>query len=320
MTKLSRDITYGNELQDKITEGVEKLYQVAKAAYGPSAGNAMIEINFGPPQISRDGVTNVLKVYLEDPIENMAARTIVQASEKTNRKVGDGTSVVCILARHIYRDAIKRIGSGENRMVVSRDIQKTAEDLITKIDKMKIDVEGDMLSQVAKVSSGDEAIGEMIADTISDVGLEGGVIVEDFDGIGIYNDKVEGIYFRQGFTEQYLTNNIASAESVVHDADIFICEKPLKTAADIGPLIDKIVGHIGKGGELVLIGDVDGEALATLAATKYAGTLNTTLLDVPYSPMKSLFLEDIAAMTAGKVYSIGAKPQDFDPATMLGGS
>lgn len=320
MTKLSRDILYGKELEEKLGNGVEKIYQVARAAYGPNAGNAIIELNYGGPQISRDGVTNVSKVHLADPVENLAARTILQASEKSNKKVGDGTSAVVILANHLYKEAVSLVGSGQNRMVVSRLLQETANDVIEQIDQLKVPIDNDkMLEQVARVSAGDEAIGAMIADTIKKIGINGGVIVEDFEGLGIYNDLVEGIYFRKGFTEQYLVNNIASAESVVDDADILIMEKPMKTASEIAPIIDAIVRKAGKGKELVIIGDVDGEALATLAATKHNGTLITTLLDVPYSPTKSLFLEDIAIMTGGKVLPLGAKPQDFS-LEMLGGA
>lgn len=319
VSKLSREIVYGKELREKLNEGVNKIYEVAKAAYGPSAGTAIIELNYGPPQISRDGVTNVTKGHLVDPIENQAYQIIKQSSEKSNRKVGDGTSAVVILAYYLYQESMKLIGSGHNLMVVSRLLQETASKVIDSVDTMKTEVKGDMLVHVARVSAGDEALGSMIADTISEIGLEGGVIVEDFEGIGIYNDTVKGIYFRKGFTEQYLTNNIAAAESIVSDADILILEKPMRTAGDIAPIIDKIVRETGRGNELVIIGDVEGEALATLAATKHNGNLITTLLDVPYSPMKTLFLEDIACMTGGKVFPMGAKPQDFSVA-MLGGA
>ena len=92
MSKLSKNITYEDELQAGIALGIEKVYRVAKAAYGPLAGNAFLEENYGDPTISRDGVTNVEKVYLEDAVENMAARTLIQASRKSDKKVGDGTT------------------------------------------------------------------------------------------------------------------------------------------------------------------------------------------------------------------------------------
>ena len=319
MSKLSRHIISGDNWIEKRTAGVEKVYEVAVSAYGPSAGTVAIELSYGAPHVSRDGVTNLSKVYLEDPAENVAARIVIQGSEKVNKKRGDGTSAVAVLSKHFYAECMKRIGAGHNIMDVSRLLTKVSSDVIDQVDKMKVDVKGDMLEHVARISAGDEAIGAMIADTVNKIGIEGGVIVEDFEGLGIHNEIVQGIYFRKGFTEQYLVNNVASAESIVNDADILIIERPMKTAAEIAPIIDKIVRSGGKGTEVVIIGDIDGEALATLAETKHKGFLNTTLLDVPYSPMKSIFLEDLAVMTGGKVFSMGAKASDFT-VDMLGGA
>ena len=70
MSKQVRTVTSEEELNEKISRGVEAIYQVAKAAYGPKAGNAILELSYGDPMISRDGVTNVKNVYLEDPIED----------------------------------------------------------------------------------------------------------------------------------------------------------------------------------------------------------------------------------------------------------
>lgn len=313
MSKISRDIWYGQELQEKLNNGVQKVYDVAKAAYGPGAGNAIIEQNFGFPQISRDGVTNVRKVYLQDAVENMAARTIIQASEKTNKLVGDGTTSVVILAYHLYQEAIKLIAAGHNRMVVSRMLEETATEVIEAIDKLKIDTTPKLSRHIAKISASDDAIGDMIADVIERVGLEGNIIVEEFDGIGSYDEPVNGFYFRKGFTNEFLINNLSALESRLEDADILITEKPLKTQADIAPVLNKIIARGGKGVELVIVGDVSDEALATLALNKVNGNIFTTLVDVPvYGPMRTLFLEDIAAFTGGTILPTGANATTFN--------
>lgn len=320
MSKISRDVWRGKTLQDKLDIGVEKVYEVAKAAYGPAAGNAILEVNYGFPQISRDGVTNVRKVYLEDAVENMAARTIVQASEKSNKLVGDGTTLVVILAYHLYQEAIKLIAVGHNRMDVSRQLKKTADEVIKQIDDIKIDTTPELSRYVARVSASDEAIGDMIADVIEDVGLEGNIIVEEFDGIGSYTESVDGFYFRKGFSNEFLINNITALESRMNEADIFITAKPLKTAADINPILNEIIKHGGRGAEVLIIGDVSDEALATLALNKVKENIYPTLVDVPvHGPMRSLFLDDIAAAVGGKVFSPGANASSFNIG-MLGGA
>ena len=321
MSKLSRNIVFGKELEEKISNGVEQVYQVANSSYGPNAGNAMIEINFGYPVSSRDGVTNTRKVYLEDAIENMAARTIVQASEKSNKLEGDGTTGVVILSRNLFLEARKLIGSGINRMVVAKMLRETATEVIEQIDKIKIPTNSKLSRSVARISASDEAIGDMIADVIDRIGIEGNILVEEFDGVGSYDEEVKGFYFKKGFSNQYLINNLTAFESRIDSADIFITEKSLKTASDINPILEKIViANGGPGGDIVIVGDVTDEALATLALNKAKGVINTTLVDVPvHGPMRTLFLEDIAVYTGGKVYSAGANPQAFST-DMLGGA
>jgi len=318
MSKLSRDIWYEEQLEDKLAKGVEKVYRVAKAAYGPGAGNASLELNFGDPLSSRDGVTNVRKVYLEDAVENMGARYIVQASEKSNKLVGDGTTAVVILSYHLYKEAMKLISAGHNRMVVSRKLKEVAIDVIEQIDAMKKETTPELTRFVAKVSASDEAIGDMIADVMERVGLESNIIVEEFDGIGSYDEEVDGFYFRKGFTNEFLINNLTNLESKIDDADIFITEKTLQTASDIAPILEKIIMAGGKGSDLVIIGEVVDEALATLALNKVNKNIFPTLVDVPvYGPLRSLFLEDIASYTNGTVFPTGANAKSFQ-VNMLG--
>lgn len=320
MSKASRNILYGRDFYERLERGIEAVYLVARAAYGPGAGNALLELPYGDPLISRDGVTNVEKVYLEDPVENMAARTIVQASRKNNRKVGDGTTAVVILAYYLYQEAKKLMAAGQNQMEVSRLLEKTARDVIAQIDALKKPVDDKLLQHVAIVSAGDEAIGHMIADIIKEIGIDGGVTVEDFPGVGIYNELVDGFYFRKGFTNVNLINDPTNLESRHQDVDIFLTEKKMATTADIAPILEKVIAAGGKGKELVLIGEVSDEVLGVLLLNRMHGIINVTVADLPvFGPMRSLTLEDLALVTGGKVYVQGASPSDFD-VSLLGGA
>ena len=315
---MSRKISHGEEFQAAKDKAIQAAYELAKAAYGPSAGNVAIENNYGYPVVSRDGVTNLRKLYLEDGNENMAARIVVQASEKSNKLVGDGTTAVVILSYHLYKEAMKLIGAGHNIMAVRRILDKTAHEMINRIDAYKIQATPDLARYVAKVSASDEAIGDMVADVIEKVGVEGNIIVEEFDGIGSYNEEVDGFYWRKGFSNEFLINNLSGLESRLTDIDILITEKTLSSASDVAPILSKIVERAGRGIDLLIIGEVTDEALATLALNKVKGNINPTLVDVDvYGPMRTLFLEDIACITGGSVFPTGAKPSSFN-VDMLG--
>lgn len=309
--KQTRTVVFGDELQNRISKGVEQIYQVAEAAYGPKAGTVVIEQPYGDPLVSRDGVTNVEKVVLKDPIENQAAAIIKQASKKSNKKVGDGTTAVVILAYYLYKEARKLITGGHNQMEVARKLRETALDAIKQIDKMKKPVDDKLLRHVANISAGDQAIGEMIADVIQEVGLDGGVTLEDFAGVGIYNEIVDGFYFRKGFTNINLVTDPTNLESRHSNVHILITEKKLTTATDVAPILEKIVSNGIR--ELVIVGDVGEEALGVLLLNRLKGIITTTVVDAPvFDSMRSLFLEDLAIVTDGRVLLPGANASDFE--------
>jgi len=306
-----KTVLFEEESQAKIRAGAEKVYQVAKAAYGARAGNVLFEKSWGDPILSRDGVTNVREVYLDDPAENMAARIIVQASQKNNQTVGDGTSAVVILAYHLLKEAQRKIGTGINRMIIAKELEAEALRICKYIDVIKKDVVEDAVEQVAAISAGDEALGQLIADTIQEVGLDGGVTVEEYQGLGVQNEIVDGFYFQKGFTDVNLINNYSLLKSEFTDVPILITEKRLSTVSDIAPLLDKIVGNNVR--NLVIIGEVVDDALGVLLLNKIKGNITVTVVEPPvYGGNRTLFLEDVAIMTGGTVLLNGTNTQDFN--------
>jgi chaperonin GroEL len=313
---LARDIVFDEEVQAKIASGLEKVYGLARRSYGPKAGISLIEQAYGSPTASRDGVTNVKKIYLEDPIENMVADIAKQAAEQNNRKVGDGTTAVVILAYHLYREARKLLVGGHNRMEIALLLEETAQRALEQIEKISLDTDDKLLRYVAEVSSGSPDLGAMVADVIESVGAEGGVTIEDYKGLGIVPEVVDGFYFRKGFTNINLINDAANLESHHTDVAILITEKRLNTVVDIAPLLEKIVGAGLK--DLVVVGDLGDEALSVLLLNRMKGIISTTVVDLPiFSGLRSVVMEDLAVLTGGKVYTTGGTPEAFTP-EMLG--
>lgn len=308
----TRVIVDSDELDKKTLTGVEAAYKVAKAAYGPNSGNVIIEGSYGDPVISHDGVFNVDKLHLEEPTENMAARTIIQASRTTNVKAGDGTTAAVILAYHLYMQARSLVASHtENRMSIARELRQSAEEVINYIDKLKKPATDKLLRDVAVISASDEAVGELLADTIQEVGEYGGIVIENFAGSGIYNDIVEGFYFRKGFTEANLINDPSNLESRFENVAILVTEKRIQTVTDVAIILDKI---IEKGiRELVIVGTVEAEAIATLIKNRLGGVITVSVVDAPvFGSLRTLFFDDLAMYTGATVLTPGANADDFE--------
>lgn len=307
-----RTIIPEDKFQQSAADGLETLYEVAKAAYGPKAGVAWIENTYGDPLVSRDGVTNLDNVYLEDPVANMVARGAIQASKQSNRQVGDGTTAVIILTYHLYKAARKLIAGGYNRMEVEARLTGLVELVETYVDKIKVEVTPEILAGVARISCGNQVMGDLIAEVVKDIGPDGGISIQDYPGYGVWPEVTDGFYWPKGYSSVQLINDPAALESRFTDVAILISEKRLATSSDIAPILDSIVGAGIK--DLVIVGEVEQEAMAVLATLRVQGMLTATPVDVPaFAGNRSLMLSDLALVTGGSVLLPGVGSKDFRP-------
>ena len=305
------------QTQDAIQRGVDKLYDVAAAAYGAKGGDVILERQYGDPTLSRDGVTNVREVFLPDRAENAAARLVVQASQKNNETVGDGTTAAVILTKHALDKARTLVGSGAyDRMTVSEKLIGIIPEIHAHLEKISKKYSSDSLEQVAIVSAGEEATGQLIADSIKSVGLDGGVVVERHAGLGIYNELQDGFYFARGFTNAWLINDRIRLRAEHNNVPILLTEKSITSMQEIAQIFEQCGNNNIK--RLVIIGDVSGEAMGVLISLQQRALFDIVVVEPPaYAGSRSLFLEDLAVFTGGSVYTEGMSSENFD-VEMLG--
>lgn len=307
-----KQIVYGDDAREKISLGVTAMYEVARAAYGPKAGNVMYEHNWpvGAAKISRDGVTNLEKVTLKDRAANIAAKAVLQASKKNNAVAGDGTTAVAILTYHLYMAGKKLISSGHNQMEVAQMIEETGQKALKYIDSIKQSLTEQDLLSVAKVASGDEAIAELLAKTVKEVGDEGGVTVEEHSGLGVYAEVIDGFYMRKGFTDPRLLKDGGSLSSDFESVPILLVDKVISEQREIATILNKIVGAGHK--ELLILGEVIHDALEFLVKQRGDKIITATVAGIPaVAGMKSIVLDDLAVLTGGRVYQQGEGAADF---------
>ena len=160
--KQAKRLITGQELETKIRDGLEKAYILEKAGYGPRAGNVMLEQNYGEPQVSRDGITNIKRFFLEDAVENEAVRAVYQASSQSNKNVGDGTTATILLSVLLYQEAQKQISAGKNRMEVSRRLKEVSYEVVEQCKKLAKPFTDELLPKVAEISAGSVELGVLI--------------------------------------------------------------------------------------------------------------------------------------------------------------
>ena len=300
---MSKMIVYGEEARRKLQSGIDQLADTVKVTLGPKGRNVVLGKKFGAPLITNDGVTIAKEVELEDPFENMGAQLIREVATKTNDVAGDGTTTATVLAQAITREGLKNLSAGANPMVMRKGIEKAVEAAVSAIKSHSVPVNGSAdIARVGTVSSGDAAIGELIAEAMEKVGAEGVITIEESKTAETGLEVVEGMQFDRGYISPYMVTDTDKMEAVLDDAYILITDKKISSIQEILPILEPVV----KAGKkmMIIAEDVDGDALATLLVNRLRGNFNCVCVKAPgFGDRRKEMLQDIAVLTGGTVIS-----------------
>ncbi len=300
---MAKDIIFGEEARKALQNGVDKLANAVKVTLGPKGRNVVLDKKFGSPLITNDGVTIAKEIELKDPFENMGAQLVNEVSVKTNHAAGDGTTTATVLAQALIGEGMKNVAAGANPMILKKGI-KLAVDAATKtvIANSKKVSGAEDIARVATVSSGDEVIGNLIAEAMSKVTADGVITVEESKTAETYSEVVEGMQFDRGYITPYMVTDTDKMESVLDDALILITDKKISNIQEILPILEQIV-NAGKK-LLIIAEDIEGEALSTLIVNKLRGTFTCVAVKAPgFGDRRKEMLRDIAILTGGEVIS-----------------
>ena len=190
---MAKQIKYGEEARKALQTGIDALADTVKITLGPKGRNVVLDKKFGAPLITNDGVTIAKEIELEDPFENMGAQLVREVSVKTNDVAGDGTTTATLLAQSIVREGLKNVAAGANPMIVKKGIEQATETAVQSLAAQSKPIEGkNEIAQVAAISSGDETVGQLIADAMEKVGKDGVITVEESKTMKTELSIVEG--------------------------------------------------------------------------------------------------------------------------------
>lgn len=300
---MAKEIKYGAEARKTLETGVNKLADTVSVTLGPKGRNVVLDKSFGAPLITNDGVTIAKEIELEDAFENMGAQLVKEVATKTNDVAGDGTTTATVLAQAMVNEGMKNLAAGANPIILRKGMKKATNCAVEAIASMSAKVNGKQhIARVATVSSGDEEVGNMVADAMEKVSGDGVITIEESKTMQTELDLVEGMQFDRGYISAYMATDMDKMEATMEDPYILITDKKISNIQEILPVLEQVVQSGAK--LLIIAEDVEGEALTTLIVNKLRGTFNVVAVKAPgYGDRRKAMLEDIAILTGGQVIS-----------------
>ncbi|MGE0341839.1 MAG: chaperonin GroEL [Porticoccaceae bacterium] len=309
----SKRILFRSQARDKILRGATQLADAVRITLGPKSKSVLIQKKWGVPLVCNDGVTIARETELEDPEEDLGARMLRQAAEKTGEAVGDGTSTSTILAHAILADGIRNAVAGASAIDLKRGLDRGLNVAVAALRALSRPVQTRLeKAQVATIAAhNDPAIGELVAEAMEKVGGEGVITVEESKTTETVLEVVEGMQFDRGYISPYFITNAEKMEAVLEDVYVLLCDRKIGGLKDLLPLLEQVA----KTGRPILFiaEDVEGEALAGLIVNQLRAVLRSCAVKAPgFGDRRKEMLQDIAVLTAAQVVTeeLGIKLED----------
>lgn len=311
--KENRELLFDDAIRQKFLEGAKEAYDAAARSYGPRGLNAAIEKGFGKPVYSRDGITILRDVFSSDRAKNMGIQAVVSASEESNQVAGDGSTAVALLTYHILNYAMQSVAAGNHPMEVSEQIIKDSYVLLEKLKSLSIPVKDDQLKDVATISAGDPLIGQLIAEAILYVGVDGGILTEKAPIREIERSYIDGYYLQSGFTA------LQSGKKELIEPFVVISSKRMTSGADAIDILNgiaemKLNPNQKQIPRIIFIGNFEDMAYQTIVNTINQGQIDAIILKTPpmYGELGKQLLEDIALYANCQVITENTSLKSFD--------
>ena len=294
-----KNLSFGSDAKNNVFAGITKLTQAVSSTLGASGTCVILEDTIGKPIITKDGVTVAESVILRDPVENMGATLLKEAARKTVKEAGDGTTTATVLAHSILEEAYELEGQLTSREI-KKGILSTTQKVIEHLEKNSIPVQGDMIDQVATISTNnDPELGKIIADAFRSVGKNGVVVLEPTELSETTFELVDGVPYNRGLKNIHFVTNKESKTAELDKPLVLLVESEIENIRKIQGILEHVIKN---NRSLLIIADVDQQVLSALAMNKVKGNIKVNVIDAPvYGISKKETLDDLAMLTGATI-------------------
>lgn len=298
----SKRIVFGLDALAEVKKGVDLLADAVKVTFGPK-GNTVIVYENDYPKVTKDGVTVARAINSPEPMYDVGVQLVKEAAAKTADMAGDGTTTSTILAQSLINLIYQQLVAGGDPKTIRAELEKAnevAKDYI-KSAATQVGDNPDSIKHIATISAnGDEFIGQLVADTISKIGYDGVITLEESNGFETYSEVVKGMKINKGYISPYFINDAANRAAVLNNPYVLVYNGILNNIKELFALLEVVAGNDAE--ILLIANDYSPEVINGILRNVQRGVLKIAAIKTPgVGEYKKDLLEDIATVVGATV-------------------
>lgn len=309
-----RGVVQGQEARKELLKGINTLADTVACTMGPKGRNIIIQRLYNQSRTTKDGVTVASEFFLPHPVQDIGAQLIKEAAQKTAEEAGDGTTTATVLARELislgmaYLDENPEANPIDLINGMTAAVNHYVEEIKSK--SIQIDIESDKLEDIATISANnDPELGELVAEAVRKVGVDGEVAMEFTPQSESYIDVIEGTVWEQPIIHPHFITEENKEEIELEKPLIAVTNFKISSDEDAYKVVKPILKE--ERPVLLICEELTKTGLAYLLKHATLGHIKIAIVRPPgMSNMRQFMLGDLAVLTGAKFrdYNKGDKP------------
>ena len=298
---MAKEIFFNDEAKQLLQAGMNEVADAVGSTMGACGKTVIISNHYNlDPIATKDGVTVASCIILKDPLKNIGARLIRNASAATYKDAGDGTTQTAVLAQSLINNGLAAVREGKSPQQIKAGMDKAVDCVVATLKKISKPVnDNETIKNIATISANnDEKIGALIAEGYSKIGHEGLMLIEESGTIETKIEGVDGVEIPRGYISPEFVNDKAKQRVVYENPLILVADYTIARFEELRPILEELSGKglLAKHPLVVIASDYEGEAFSSMLQNHKLGHLKTCLIKPP-STYRKEHLDDMSIVT-----------------------
>lgn len=293
-----------------LKKGVDAIAIPVSKTLGPEAGTTLMyrSYNRGPRNVD-DGYYTSEVISPKNPFVKLVSDFFKEATMRTNRKVGDGTSATTVLAGALFNEIYAKLNaktqgysSGVKAetmglMQIKKEILKKANEIKEEIKKVSKPIKTLVeLEKIAAISLGEEnELSKTVAKMAWETGVDGFIDVVEGYKNEVETELIKGMRFPAKICGKAFVNKPERYEMVIEDCPVFITNHKL----DNDLLVRFIISKFEATKVIIIAPDFSEQVLVNMVLARQNGSF---IWPVKTPSLRTEQMEDLAVYCGAKLY------------------
>jgi chaperonin GroEL len=312
----AKDIIADKErINQIVASSIKDMAAVVGSTLGPGGCAVLIERDGQPPLATKDGVTVARSLGVDKAEHNIIVEAAKEICINTAKDAGDGTTTAIVLANAIIQHGQEFVQGNKkyNPQRIVNELEDLYDDTIVPFIKKRavhIKDENSLRSVAAISANGDKRIADVVVKAVMSAGDDGHIIIEEAQGDEMRVETLEGYVVTSGLKEigqlgPMFINDRTNQQCRMDNGYVFLYNGAINDLKSLAFVQEAIEGTELYGSPLMVIAHDFADTIIDKLVKNIKGGITVCPVKTPRSGLpnsKTVFLEDMAAYTGGKVF------------------